>query len=512
MSEKEQMIQEASAAASSEQAAPSPGKPAAPKKQAGSAKRRHRISSIVLTALVLVGVIVLNVIASTLTDRFSALTADITGSGIFNLTESTRKVIGGVKKKVSITFLAQRKTYEALDTYYKQTTKLVDQMVQDSNGFISAEYVDIVSNPNFVNDYPDDNLSTSDVIIRCGKKYNVLHKEDLFNFDLMNNQYQYITSSKAESAIDTAIVKVTSDRTDEIVLLTDQSTDSYSYLTKVLTANNYDVKAMEIEKADIPDGINTVIVFAPTKDYSTNAIKKLNDFLYNNGDYTKSVIYISYRNKANLPNIDEFLAKYGMAISNGLAFDMDSSRQMSGASAYSAYRYIAASFASKLYTDNITASSQTVLSDYARGVAAVNEDITQPLISYSANSGICPFDATDDWNPQDYIIGNVCIMMQGLTGNDKAQSRVIVSGSTEMWSQTIMESQFVNQEYWLNIVDTLNHREDNSIHLEDKVITDYSLQGISRQTAVVVGIIMFAVIPVLIIGAGVMVHIVRRRK
>ena len=476
---------------------------------------KHRLVSVVLLALVLAGVVLLNIIASALTDRFSVLTADITANGTYNLTDSTTKVVGGLKKKVSIIFLAERKTYETFDTYYKQTTNMVDKMIQESNGFLSVQYVDIVSNPNFVNDYKDENLTTSDVIVKCGEKYNVLHKEDMFNFELMDNQYQYITSSKAESAIDTAIVKVTSDRTDKIVILTDQTGESengYLYLSKVLGSNNYNVVEMEIEKADIPDDVNTVIAYSPTKDYSENAVKKLRNFLYNDGKYTKSMIYIPYRNKAECPNIDKLLEEYGMAVSDGLAFDMDTSRQMSSASSYSAYRYIAASFSSKLYTDNITKDSQTVLADYSRAVISKNENITQPLISYSSNSGICPFDATDDWNPKDYIVGNVCIMMQGLSGNDKAQSRLIVSGSTEMWSETIMQSQFINQEYWFNIVDTLNHREDNSVHLEDKVITDYSLQNISRQTSVIVGVVMFAVIPVLIIGAGIMVYVFRRRK
>ena len=102
--------------------------------------------------------------------------------------------------------------------------------------------------------------------------------------------------------------------------------------------------------------------------------------------------------------------------------------------------------------------------------------------------------------------------MQGISGNDESMSKLIVSGSTEMWNETIMQSQFVNQTYWLNIVDTLNHREDNTIRLEDKVITDYSLQGISRQTSVITGVMLFAVLPVLIIGAGIMVFVVRRRK
>ena len=215
-------------------------KPAAKKNSSVSRKARHRITSAVLIALVLAGVVILNVIASALTERYSALTADITSAGTYNLTDQTEKILSGLKKKVSIIFLAERKTYESFDTYYKQLTNLADNMVKDSGGFVNVQYVDIVSNPNFVNDYPDDNLQTSDVIVRCGEKYNVLNKEDLFNFELMDNSYQYITSSKAEAALDTAIVKVTSDRNDKFVILTDNTGDTetgYTYLSKLLGAN-----------------------------------------------------------------------------------------------------------------------------------------------------------------------------------------------------------------------------------------------------------------------------------
>ena len=502
---------------SKKKSAPAPAKktPSGGKHGGLSRKSKHRITSVVLTALVLAGVIILNVIASVLTERFSAMTADITANGSYNLTEQTEKVVTSLKKKVTIYFLMDRKTFESFDNYYKQLTNLVDNMVRDSGGMLSVEYVDIVSQPNFVNDYSDENRQTSDVIVKCGKKYNVLHKEDLFNFELMNQQYQYITSSKAESAIDTAIVKVTSDRSDKIVIVTDHTEENnsgYLYLSKVLTANNYEPVTLQIESGEIPDNVNTVICYAPTADYNEKAVEKLRGFLYNDGKYGKSMIYISYRNQIKSPNIDKLLDEYGMLVSDGLAFDMDTSRQMSGASSYSAYRYIAASFRSKMYTDNITKDDQTVLADYSRGIIAKNENITESLVSYSSKSGICPFDAGDDWNPDDYILGNVSVLMQGISGNDESMSKLIVSGSTEMWNETIMQSQFVNQTYWLNIVDTLNHREDNTIRLEDKVITDYSLQGISRQTSVITGVMLFAVLPVLIIGAGIMVFVVRRRK
>ena len=153
-----------------------------------------------------------------------------------------------------------------------------------------------------------------------------------------------------------------------------------------------------------------------------------------------------------------------------------------------------------------------VLSSRSKAVASVNDNITTPLLTYSSQSGVYLFDDTEDtFDIEKAMIGNVNVMMLGLSGNDQATSKLIFSGSTDMWTQTIMQSEMMNQTYFLNIINDLNHRQDNSIRLEDKVVTEYNLH-ISSSTAVTVGVIMFAVIPVLIIGAGIMVYIVRRRR
>ena len=78
---------------SKKKSAPAPAKktPSGGKHGGLSRKSKHRITSVVLTALVLAGVIILNVIASVLTERFSAMTADITANGSYNLTEQTER-------------------------------------------------------------------------------------------------------------------------------------------------------------------------------------------------------------------------------------------------------------------------------------------------------------------------------------------------------------------------------------------------------------------------------------
>ncbi len=472
-----------------------------------SAKSKRKIIFAGGTALVLAAAVLLNIICGVLTDRFAFFTADITSNGSFNISEESVKIAQSLKKKVSITFLADRTSYEAYDTYCKQATSIADQMKKNSNGFLSVEYTDLLKNPNIESKYQDETLAVTDVIVQCGEKYNLLKVEDMFNFDVYG-EYQYIASSKAESAIDTAIVKVTSDTETKIAILTDKSEDSYSTLETVLASNNYILTPVSIESEDIPSDINTIIAWAPTEDYSDKAIAKLKRFLKNDGKYNKNLIFVAYRYETECPKITSLLEEYGMKLEDGLAFETDASRMMTQ---NDAYRNIAAIFNSEQYVSNYEENDLPVLVSMSRAVS-ISGDNAEALVCFSDQSGVCPYSAGDDWNYQDYLSGNVAVAAQGLAGSEEAVSRLIFAGSTEMFNSLLTQAGFTNKKYLFNILNEISNRKDNTVYLDDKVITEYDLSSVSAQTNTVIGVVMYAVIPLLILGAGLCVFIVRRRK
>ncbi len=472
-------------------------------------RNKRRIISIASICLVLAAVILVNVIASVLTDRYAVFTTDITSDNSFGLSEESVKIAQGVKKDVTITFLTDKVNYEAYDTYCKQATNIADQLKKYSDGKISVEYKDLLKNPNIENEYKSETLSVTDVLVTCGEKYNLLKVEDMFNFELYGD-YQYISSSKAESAFDTAIVKVTSDTETKIGIITDNTEDSYSTLESTLAANNYALVPFSIENEQIPDDVATVICYAPTKDYSKDATDKLRKFLKNDDKYDRGLIFIAYRFEIECPNITDLLYDYGMKLEDGLAFETQTTSMMTTGDAY---RNIAANFSStKPYMSNYTDKDFPVLVSMSRAVTLVNESTTEPLLMFSSESGICPYSATDDWVWQDYITGNVIVMAQGAAGGDNGISRLIFSGSTEMWNSLLTQAEFTNKKYILNILNDINHREDTGVYLSEKVITKYDLSSVDSQTKVVTSVIIYAVLPVLILGVGVCVFIVRRRK
>ena len=474
-----------------------------------SRKKKRSIVSLFVTFCVIAAVVLVNIIASVLTSKFSALTADITSTNNFDVTDQSMEIVSKMKKKVGITFLTNRTAYEALDTYCKQTSVLASQLAQNSNGMISVDYVDLVQNPTYADKYDGEQLSTTDVIVSCGDKYKILTKNDLFNFEQYSETYQYISSSKSEQAIDNAIVTVTSDVSTKVALITDNCGSDYSYFKNTLVSNNYDVQEISIENGSLAEDVETVIVYAPSKDFTESAVEKLEKYLINNDKYGKNMIYIPYERHADTPNIDGLLSDFGMKLDDGLAFDMDTSMLM----ANSYYEGIACSYASDLYKDNIDKDDYPVLVGLARPIEITNEKTAVPLLTLSQeSSGYSPFDAQEGkWSMTDAVTGNVCVMAQGVLGSDKGVSTLVVAGSHNMFIKAYLGSDFSNAEYIFNMLASLNGRDTSIITVTERVITDYDI-SLSQNAAFWIGFIVFALIPVLVLGAGLAVYLVRRNR
>ncbi len=478
------------------------------KKLFSDRKSKHRAVSIAITCFAAAAVIIVNIIASVLTDRYSFLTVDITDSDSFDLTSDSLEIAGNISKNVKITFLSSKSSYENLDPYCKQTSTLANKIAQNSNNKIKVEYVDLIKNPTYENNYPNSKLSTTDIIVSCGEKYRILAADELFNFEAFDSYTTYISSSKAEQVIDSAILTVTSDIVTNVVLINDNCTDDYSYFKTTLTSNNYNITEMSLITGEIPDNTDMIIVYAPTKDYTFEAVDKLEKFLENNGAYGKNMLYVPYSGKSSTPNIDSLLKKYGMKLDDGNAFDMDTSRIVGS----NYYEGLMCGFGTDIYRDNITENDYPVIVSMSRAITILDNNSADKLLVLSDKSGVCPFDAVNgEWSMIDAVTGNVCVMAQGINGTDKSSSTLVVAGSTNMFEKYMLGSSFGNATYILDMFAELNDRDTDTLKIENKVISEYDL-NISTQTASVVGVIVYGIIPLTVLAAGFVVFLIRRNK
>ena len=489
----------------------SPNKPAAVKeKKPVSRKKKHALISGATCLLVIAAVILVNVIASTLTSKLSGLTADVTSKGSFGIGEQTRDIAENVKKQVNITILSDRTSYLAYDPYCKQTAFLAEEIEKVSKGMIKTEYVDIVRNPAFVEKYPNESLNKTDIIVSCGEKYSLLPASELFNFRTYYNEYQYVASSHAEEAIDNAIITVTNDKITNVALIKDYTTEDPTYFVRTLTSNGYTVRELSLLSSDIPAETDMVVIYAPTQDYTEENTDKVRKFLLNGGNYGKNVLFLSETKDVQMPNLDKLLAEYGMELDHGFAFEADGSKINTNSANY--FDGVLCNYASSKYTELVSDSGKPVITGYERPVVLLDLTICEPLLSYSEYSGMCPFNAGDDWNYADAITGyKTVILAMGKSGTEEAGSNLIVSGSYRPFTQSYYGSDYANRLYLSTMLASVNGRDTSRVTAADKVITEFDL-SIDRSTAVNLGFIVYALIPIIILGAGFAVFLMRRNR
>ena len=471
-------------------------------------KRKRGIISAVITVLSVIAIVLVNIISGVLVSKYPAFTADITSMQAFQLSEQSKDIAENVGKKVKIAFLSEKRDYENRDPYCKQVSVIVNEMAKLSNGMISVEYADIVTEPTLAKTYNAENLTANDIAVTCGEKTKILKVTDLFTFEAYSSEYQYISSSQAEQAIDNAIISVTSDVVTKVAVISDNSSGGYEYFIKTLEENNYEVSEISIEKDGIEENIDMVIVYEPEKDFTDQALIKLEDFMKNGDSYGKTLLYVPDIEGNEHTKLDSFINMFGISLAGGIAFEDDAnSRYYEN----NYYEYLICDFASDLYRENFSEGRYTpVMTGLARPINIRSDDV-EPLLVLSEKSGTVPYDADSEWSMEDSITGNVCLMAQVSVGSKEKSSTLVTMGSGTMVSETYFVNTLGNRNYIMTMLAALNGRTSEIISVSDKVITNFDIEA-DAHTRFWIGFVVYALIPLLILGCGLTVYLVRRGK
>ena len=242
-----------------------------------SRKFRKGGLSIAFTALFVVVIIVINMIAGLLTTKIPALTFDLSAQNTYELTQDTIDFIKTLKKEVTVTVLASESQYMGASEYYLMAGTLLKQY-ENYTDKIKIKYVDLTANPTFTNKYPDDTLSAGNYIVECGDKHRVLKTDDLFETSYDSYSYSTnVTGLEVEPAVTTAILNVTSDNQTKVQFIDgfgDYSSDAAA-IKNLLEQNNYNVSAVNTLTQDIDSDTSAIILFTPTKDLDDTSLKKI---------------------------------------------------------------------------------------------------------------------------------------------------------------------------------------------------------------------------------------------
>lgn len=464
--------------------------------------------SILLVCLFIAGVVVINLISNVLVEKIPALSIDMTGTAMNELSQDTIDFITTLDKDVEIMVLATESDYVAANQYFLQANSLLKQY-HNYNNRITIDYVDLAANPTFTGNYPDETLAAGDYIVQCGDNYRLLTTEDLFNMTYDQTTYsQVVESSNVEPAVTTAILNVTSEDQTKVAFVNgfgDYDADAYK---KLLENNNYEVVETSLLTDDIDSEAPIAVLFAPTVDLDSTSIQKLSDYLSNGGNYGKTLIYVAAQSRTETPLLDSFLEEWGMALGDGYLAETDAQYLPVSNNPYLSIF----DFANDDFTAGLKNASIPLVGAYSKPVTILDEANVTPLFTTSENSGLIPFDADENFDFEGAIDGKYNAGAISTHKGDGADSSIIAIGSVAMFnSQFLSSSTFNNAEYFINMANIQSGNEEEGITIAPK---DISLQelGIMSAQAMTIGTVFMVVIPVIVLIFGIVLWLRRRNR
>lgn len=463
-------------------------------------KLKYGSISTAITIIFIAIILIINIIFGALAERFT-LNWDLTKNKTFSLTEQSKSFIQNINKDVEIIILNKESDFSNQNEYFIQANSVLKQYAKTSNK-IKLSYIDVVSNPTYIQaNFPNENLNTNSIIVRCNNKYKIITVNDIFDISYGYYGNQSITASKAEQELTSALVYVTSENQIKLTFLKGYGEQDSSSFSELLKKNNYNVIEISLLTEEIPEDSSAVIIFAPERDYDAKGLEKLEKYLTLKD---KTLIYAANPKLNDYPNIFKLIEKYDIKINQGLVYETDPKKLTSNMNLFEAI----CDYENEEFTKNLKSSSIPVLLPASKPLEITNKDSVSTLLQFSSTSGIMPINASSSFDFKSNISGPIpCAAL-----SKKDNKNVLVIGSfLGLSEQYLAATSLNNSSYFTNAINTILNKNDSSIIIESKSIGSEEL-GINAMQANTIGIIYTLFIPAIVLIIGIIVFVRRKNK
>lgn len=516
------------------------------KKRKVNPKLKHGVYATAITAALIAVIIVFNVVATILADKYP-VQLDLTANKDYSVSEENEKYIKDVSRNVTITVCCDESDYTD-GTYgsYLEYSSILDQsggkfftqsikLLKDYaklNDKITLQFLD-PQDPSFTSvtsKYPNDSFAIGDMLVEANFDLNGqkvernrhLKMDDLYTIDSTYAQtygYYTLSESNVETAITSAIYSCISDKAYNVAVITANGGKDLDEIRDLLSPNNYEFTVIDdLIKSDIPDNTDIVIVSAPTMDYQSEELKKIDKYLDINGNLGKSFLYIASQNQKDLTNINEFLSEWGYTVSDGLVYETDENK---------IYLSNYDIFPDDGETDITKELSDIEYSYFCSNNIPIkakydskNNYTVNSIIQFGDTTVAAPADADNDYDPSKASDKGpfVALAATQFSTYDNTQQKsltssvIVVSGTDFIQSGMTAYRSIANHEALLATIDTAVGREDEGISFVKRTIDSESYQSdITNASSNTVFAIFVIIVPLLVVVAGVFV-IVRRKR
>ncbi len=530
--------------------------------------------SLVFAVLIVAAVVVLNVLAGALSSRYP-FSLDLTANKDYTvaLSDEYESYVQQLQLDVEMIVCAPKADFNngnfaaamvqnlALTDYYNGVSDTTAKYARQAGMFLqsfatksdrlSVTFADPNSVTEFAavsNRFSDESLQYGDVIFACShpaagdkqafERHQILSIADMFTTE--DDQQYYmggapyyanITGSSLAASAVSALYIVTSDRSVEVALLgghgsvaADGSEDPTAQLQKLLSRNNYTFTEVEnLLRDPMPEQATMAVLYAPQTDYTAEELRALQDFLENDGAYGRTLVYLPSCLQPELPNLEEFLAEWGVEMLPAAGYDDTDGNY------YSSPLFLFAQAAESDYTADMTEDQYFYPSNYRLARLAFetnNGYATTPILTTSENTYGFPLtgEVSDDWKPSDAEYKGQ-FTLAALSTYQKYDSAADVSGQSHLLllsgdyfisGDVLSAASCYNSTLILNLFNGLSGQDTTAapVTIEDKVIAADSFYEkiLNTHTPTVMLVVFVFVIPATVVALSLVIWIRRKRR
>ena len=297
---------------------------------------RYGTTSTIVTVVVIAAVILFNVIVGIVAERHP-ISIDLSADKVYTLTDSSKEIAKAVDKDVQIVVFYPESTFtslntgnDELDTVLREFYNALRQYDSLSGGKVTYKFIDPEREPAAYAAYSQYDVQSGSILFLCGDMHKTSDLNSLYETEQSSYYSQAtISASKVEQVLGSNINVLTSGKEHVVQVLTGHNEDSYllAALKEQYEINGYTFKELNIAgSAEFDENAEVLLIPAPSKDYSDDEIKRVQQWVFNDGSYNRG-LYVFTNPTASCPNLYEFLkVEYQITVTDELIQETNSNR------------------------------------------------------------------------------------------------------------------------------------------------------------------------------------------
>lgn len=476
-----------------------------------SRKFKYGSVSTALTAVFIALVVIVNVIFTLLTDAYS-WQVDVTSYDLYSISDSTKQIVNALTKedKVELTVMYNEEQYP------EQFREMVKRFVNLSDN-IECTYVDPDVNPSALTAFGSEySITEGAIVVKNGERIRVISFSDMYEQDSST----YAITYKVEECLASAVLLVTKEQVPLVYFVTGHGESGYDSFKSLIANNGADVLEVKLNQlSSFDDMARVMVICGPAIDYSETEIRVLQEFLANDYNYERDLFFFADPEAPDLPNLEAFLAEWGIGLGDNVVLESDN---------YTAATYASSTDSVPLYLipsyTDATVSEVTITADYlsvvpnARSIELLFETSgiteTVALMTTSEESYAKNFDSVNanyqkaDGDAEGPFNVAVAATRYKFLNNVAVESHVFAAGSVDMLGEYYMTYNG-NGAFLYNVYQMMVGENESEIVGASKVASS-TVMTLDTATVRWGSIIFIAIIPAIFLVIGLVVYIRRR--